>query len=423
MADNPNFITRSTEWALDKVGLRFASAEEMEKRTGGIYTFGDGGFASVHRAGSDKRLLQSITGLAALRIIANGVSGLKVETLKKDGEGNFVPSKGTISELFNVAPNESMTAHDFISNLFHDYYVHGAGYARIERNDIGQVTALYYLPCNAVEVLSNGDLKVDVVNSRGHVLKHKIKREDAFIFSNLRGEGLLKTHADLFELEQFCVQDLKTFYRKGSKITTVVHSPKLFSQQQKQSLKASMKRTSGPNSADSVVLMDGVQDLRIEKLSVTPADAGTTDILNDTQRAIATVFGVPGGMLNQQVVTTFSNASQQRINLVNQTIEPLVHALEDAIHLQLMTPAQRKKTRINFDTAPLLKGDSKTQAEVHSIYYHGGILTANDIRKDLGLSPIEGGDTLHTPLNLGDAAEGYEEDNTTSEDDTTLENQ
>lgn len=409
MADNRNILQRSRDFVF---GQR-TSIDEIEQRTGGAYVINAEGFTSAFRAGSDERMLQSVTGNAALRIIANGVSGLTVETLKKDKDGNLTPAKGTISDLFNVAPNDMMSSHDFICNLIHDHIIHGKAYARIERNAVGQVVSLFYLPCNAVEIQPNGSAKVAVVNSKGYVKSHIIKKEDLFQFNNLRNEGVLKQHADLFELESFCIQDLKTFYRKGSKITTVVHAPKLFSEKQKQGLRASMARTSGANSKDSIVLMDGIENLKIEKLSVTPADAGTTAILADTQRAIATVFGVPGGMLNQQVTTTFNNAAQQRINLVLQTIEPLVHALEDAIHLQLLTPAQRKTVRINFDTASLLKGDAKTQAEVHSIYYHGGILTANDIRKDLGMAPLEGGDILHSPLNLGDAAEG--EDTTSDE--------
>lgn len=417
MADNRNIIQRGRDYIFG----RKTTMTEIEERTGGAFAVGNNQQFAAFNSSTD-RVLQSVTGRACLEIITKGVSGLTVEVLKKDSNGNLFPTKNAIADIFGFSPNPEMTAHDFLTNLLHDTIVHGEGFARIERNTLGVTTGLYYLPCNAVERLPNKDYKVTVVNEKGYVKAVNFDKDDIFSFKSTRGAGILDTNSNLFEVEQHCFNTVKSFFAKGARITTVISSEKKMSQEQKDHLRAALTTATGSNATATSVVMDGVP-VTITKIAVTPAESGVTDVLADTQRAIATAFGVPGGMLNQNVATTFNNAEQQRINLVLQTIEPLVHALEDAINLQLFTPAQRKNLRINFDTAALLKGDAKTQAEVHSIYYHGGILTANDIRKDLGMAPMEGGDVLHTPLNLGDAAEESTEETDTTEDTTTDSNE
>jgi hypothetical protein len=46
----------------------------------------------------------------------------------------------------------------------------------------------------------------------------------------------------------------------------------------------------------------------------------------------------------------------------------------------------------------LMRGDIMTQVQRNVSYWNIGVISANEIRKEEGLPPIEGGDEFYTPM-------------------------
>lgn len=55
---------------------------------------------------------------------------------------------------------------------------------------------------------------------------------------------------------------------------------------------------------------------------------------------------------------------------------------------------QDKNIKIEFDVNYLLKTTKQTEASYYSTLVANGIMTVNEVRKELGLSELEGGDKL-----------------------------
>jgi len=387
----------------DRLARRFGymtadSMKEEQRNMGGAFAVPTGGFYTSFTAG-DNRILYSATARACIELITNGVSTLDVEMTKKNRDGKYLPAKHNLGELFSFSPDGRMTAHDFLGQLVYDMLIFGAGYARIERNELGTVSALHYIPFTAIRHESNGTYTISFTDTRNMVRTVNHPADAIFVFRNLKGMGLAESHEKYFQLEDYSVGTMAAFFEKNARVATLIHSTAKFSEKQSQAINAAFHKTTGAT-GQQLLVMDGVPDLEVQKLAVTPADSGVLDALSEVTEAIARAFGVPAVLLNLQSETTFKNIEEQNIFFAQKTIEPIVHALEDAITLQLLNPSEQKKWRINFDVSTLVRGNAKEEAETLSKLVNGGIITPNEARIKLKLDSIEGGDTLMTPVNV-----------------------
>jgi hypothetical protein len=70
--------------------------------------------------------------------------------------------------------------------------------------------------------------------------------------------------------------------------------------------------------------------------------------------------------------------------------------MQDEFTRKLVKPSEEGVT-VDIDETWLMKGDMKTTAEYLSKLTAGGILTTNEARNIIGLSPVEGGDEIVIP--------------------------
>jgi HK97 family phage portal protein len=71
------------------------------------------------------------------------------------------------------------------------------------------------------------------------------------------------------------------------------------------------------------------------------------------------------------------------------TLQPYITMIESEFNRKLI---KDDRYTINLDETYLLKTDKTAQATYYSTLLSNGVLCVNEVRNDLGLSPIEGGD-------------------------------
>lgn len=115
---------------------------------------------------------------------------------------------------------------------------------------------------------------------------------------------------------------------------------------------------------------------------------------------IARWFRVPPHMIGDMEKSTSwgSGIEQQSIAFVTNTLRPWIERLERAYsrYMLMFEP----DSYIRFDEKRLLRGDSKTRAEVDAIRIAWGTRSPNEARLDEGEPPREGGDVYLEPLNM-----------------------
>ena len=179
-----------------------------------------------------------------------------------------------------------------------------------------------------------------------------------------------------------------------------------------------MNRFQGPNNAGRPMLLEG--DFSFQEMSLSPKDMDFISMKNMSATDIASVFGVPSQLVGVPDAQTYSNVQEARLGLYEETIIPLCKKLESDLNEWLM-PMYDENLRIEFNT-----DDIPALSERRRLIYANvtnavtqGIMTRNEARERLGLTPLDGADDLYisaTLFPLGAEAPEAPEENDNDED-------
>lgn len=393
------------------------STQDVETRdflSGGSFVTNAGSYFTNFTEG-EGRVYTSPMGRACSNVIGNTVANTKLRFYKKGRNGQFTEAYHPISDLLCVTPDGDTTAFNFFHALSYDIVNNGVGYAEVVR-DGDLITALHYISSTNVTRKPNRDYSVQYINKFGVRSKREVKRDNMVAVYSTKGIGIQKAHKDLFQLESYLNTFTKDFFEKGGTFSTVISFDQTLTAQQREDLRKSLYNLQGQAGNHGTMMLDFAQ-AKVDRLSAAPGEADTSEINRFVCESIARLYGVPAAMVGLPANITFNNMENQNILFAQKTIMPLLESIRQEVVMKLLTQAERKRWKVEFDTDHLLKGDSQTQATVFSTYLNSGIMTANEIRAELGLSAVEGGDELKTPLNLVDASEASKESDDTTDND------
>lgn len=82
------------------------------------------------------------------------------------------------------------------------------------------------------------------------------------------------------------------------------------------------------------------------------------------------------------------------------TLSPLLEKIELEFERKLYKPSERSRIDVRFDTSVLLRADKQSLANYYNTLFNIGVVSANEIRKQLDLPAVEGGDSHFVQVNL-----------------------
>ena len=169
----------------------------------------------------------------------------------------------------------------------------------------------------------------------------------------------------------------------------------------------------------TVILRDGA---RFHASQATP-DKSQMIESRDTQVAdVARFYNLPPHKLGLQVQTSYASLEQENKAYFSQTLQPWARAASDECDNKLLTPGEKRLRRFFFkhDASGLMSTELPELMDLATKGVSTGVITPNEARQYLGLNPIEGGNELLRPLNMGSSTES-EGDSVESEEDEPTE--
>lgn len=106
---------------------------------------------------------------------------------------------------------------------------------------------------------------------------------------------------------------------------------------------------------------------------------------------IARFFGINPVLLGQKDSSSYTTLEMVQSDFLIHTLMPYIAMIEEEFKLKLNPD---KNIKIEFDVNYMLKTTKQTEASYYSTLVSSGIMTVNEVRKELGLSELEGGDKL-----------------------------
>lgn len=384
---------------LDRIMRRSPGTVEPEQRKEEENVFG---LALNYNGWSTYKTSQSLALSAVYRcveVITNGVASLPVKLYRTDEKGFKYEMHNNLSFILSKKPTGKMNAFTFYKLIVKDILLQGNAYALILRNGKGEVIGLQYIQAGMVSPIDRGDrIEYQVTGIKGFV-----RQEDILHFMNYTDNGVygisVLTHARrTLGIADYGENASENFYKSGGCTTGFLKFDGPSSGKQREEILSAWNQATGGvrNQPNGIPVLPA--NVNYTQLSVNPADAQLLESREFSIVEICRFFGVSPTKCFDLTHASYNNSEMAELAFLNDTLRPLLTKIEMEMETKLFKPEEGYD--IKFDVSELLRTDKKSQAEYFTKLFNLGVLSPNDIRKELDMDEIEGGDIHCAQINL-----------------------
>ena len=340
--------------------------------------------------------IQVSTVYACVRVIAETVASLPLHLYEETTDGSQKAAKHPLYRLLHDEPNPEMTSFVFRETLLSHMLLWGNAYCQIVRNGRGQITALYPLLPDRMEVDrdKNGGLIYIYTTTDGKrmpVHPVNILHIPGMGFDGIVGYSPIAMEKNAIGLGMAAEEYGSRFFSNGATPSGVLTHPNTV--KNPAALRQSWNAAYGGNAnAGRVAILE--EGLKFERISMPNNEAQFLETRKFQVSEICRIFRVPPHLVGDLEHATFSNIEHQSISFGVHTIRPWLVRMEQSMNRALLTDSEKARFYVRFNMDGLLRGAYKERMEGYAIARQNGWMSANDIRELESMNPIadeEGG--------------------------------
>lgn len=357
--------------------------------------------------GSNDRALQIGAIYACSKILGEDVGSLPLfvfERSKDRKEASKAYDHPCYEKLHDLA-NPETSAVSFRECLTSAAALTGRGYARIARNGVGDVSALWQLSPNEVtEEKDRAGNYYYLVTERGGPQKtyesKDIFRVDGFSFDGYKGNNVLRYACKTIGLTDSAQTYAQEFFDNDHTPGLVLEHPGKLTPPAIQLIKEAWERAVASHSV--AVAAEG---MKVNAYGQTNDKAQLIEQRKFQVIEACRWFRMPPHKLADLDRAHFTNVEQQDTDYFRSTLRPWLVRWEQAVYRCLLSVTERTQFFAEHSVEGFLRGDFKTQTEGFAALWDRGVLSVNDIRAFLNQNPIPDGDKHFVPLNFRDISD------------------
>lgn len=372
--------------------IETATAEQRESE-GLFYPVGDTSVTS-----SNAQKIADV--FSCVNIKANALSIMPIKTYirTKKGKEDYYSSK--LYEILRYSPNPNLTASLYKKMISQDLDLRGNHYSQIVRNGLGEVTALYPLISDNMEVsLSSQNRKIYKYNGKqiqSNKILHIFDIPDA---KGLKGISRIEKAKETLQFAKNSGSFGNEIFKNATSPSGAFEMDGELGDEAYSRLKEDLnEKYSGLKSTGTPLLLEG--GLTFKPLSIKNSDAEWLASRKFNREQIASIFGVPVSMINDSTNTAYGNLEQLYLTFYSGTLFALATIIEEQLRLSLLKPAEKRFTVFKFKFNAMLRVDTATRAAYYQTRFNIGSITPNEIRAYEDENKIPDGDETYAQLNL-----------------------
>ena len=336
-------------------------------------------------------LAQSPEVVTAVNTIARLVGSMTIYLMKNLPSGGDVRVFDKMSRLVDIEPNHYMNRSNFIQWIVRTLYLEGCGNAVVwPRTDRGTLTELIPVPAMYTAFLPDGLWNGYRIAINGEAfdptqLLHFVLNPGSFY--PWQGDGYTLSLTDVANTLKQAAATSKGFMASKWKPSLIVKVDALADEF---STKAGRQKlledyVEGADAGQPwLIPAEGFDVKDVKPLSL--SDLALADFVELDKKTVAKILGVPSFVLG---VGEFKR--EEWNNFVSTTVMPLCQIIEQELTRKLLLQPDE---HFVFNSRSLYNYDLADLADVADNQYVRGIMTGNEVRDWLGLSPLEGLDDL-----------------------------
>lgn len=361
-------------------------------------------YNSANAYNTNKAMLLS-TVYRCVEVISDSVAQLPLEPYKMDSSGYKIKfTSHPTYRLLNKEPNSKMSRFTFMKTLIVSTLLKGNGYAYIERDELGNAKALHFIPSEFVTILTPTTIKDNIAYSVVGINKtvescnmiHILN----FSYDGITGVSTLTHAKNTLGLSVDSEAHAAGFFKGGANLAGILKINSTLNTKQKEELKRSWQSAFSPSvgTPNGVAVLEGNMDF--QSITVNPSDAQLLETREFNVIDICRFFGVSPVKAFDLSKSSYSTVEATELAFLTDTLAPLLEKIELEFERKLYKPSERDSIDVRFDTSSLLRADKAALASYYNTLFNIGVISPNEIRKQLDLPAIENGDETFVQVNI-----------------------
>ncbi|MGK9199020.1 phage portal protein [Sinorhizobium meliloti] len=359
-----------------------------------------------------ERALDVSTVFACIRVIANGVAQVPLRVMKElpDGKGGTPATEHPLYTVLNRRPNKWMTSFELRETLI--FHAALTGNAFFYKNMVrGQVRELIPIDPGCVTITRNNDYSltytVSGIDGRSMDFPQSlIWHLRGPSWDTWRGLDAVQQAREAIGLTIATENTQAELHANGAMPSGVYSTDQKIDPEKYKQIQAWIAaQVSGSNRHKPFVIDS---NFKWTPQSMSGVDAQHLETRKFQTEQLCQSLGVFPQMIGHAgQAMTFASAEQVFLAHVVHTLGPWWERIQQSIDVNLLDGPEDAGYYAKFNANGLLKGAHKDRAEFYSKALGTGgspaYMTPNEIRALEDLNPIEGGDELPKPTNVGGA--------------------
>jgi HK97 family phage portal protein len=327
---------------------------------------------------------------------ANVVASLPLFVYNQRPDGQKTLARGDVLyQVLHDSPNPRMTPFDFWRAMMMNHDLRGNAYARIDRNNQGEVVALWPMPADQVRHV--------VLDDGTSVYEYRLGTDVAYLAEQnvLHIKNLGNGTTGLPKLDYMAAtvseagngqKEANGTFANGGKPTGVLMVDTLLKQEQRDKLRQNMAELAN-GSTDRLYILEA--NMKYQPLSLTPEQQQLLESRRFSVEEICRWFDVPPVLAHHNNVTTWGSGVEQIVDGWHKlSVRPMLVNLEQALRKRVFSARQRAIMTAEFSHDALLRGSLKDRYASYQVGINAGFLRPNEARQFENLPPVDGGDVL-----------------------------
>lgn len=332
-----------------------------------------------------------------INIICDTIGAMPVYLYREVEGYQQIVEEDRRNRVLSVMSNTTLSALNLKRSMLKDLILRGNAYAIINR--IGEDVELEYIPVDYVTPKKDSTgYYFEVQSFSTDVLGEKFEKRivdyaDMFVlirnnkFNSIIGKGLLDYAALSLDMATEESNYMSNMFKNGISAKAMLMAKNGLKGGIKEKLKNDLlKFYSGSKNAGKMLVLEG--DYTLANLSLTPSDMKLIENKNFTITDIARYLNIPKHLLNiDRQQGTYSNITQERLQLLQNTLLPYVITIETACNQKLLTEDEiNQGYYFKCNTSEMLKLTPEDQANYMLNLYKEGVVVVDEVRAALNLS-------------------------------------
>lgn len=285
-----------------------------------------------------------------------------------------------------------LSKYTFIKLLIQSIMLRGNGFAYIERAGDGTVTGLRYLPSGDVQIHYNKEKK-ELYYTCGYITNRRIEPINMIhllknTYDGVNGVSTLTYATRSINLSNNTENSANAFFTSGCNLAGILTVQGQLNDKQRDQIRSSWNQAYTNGGAGLAVLQG---NMNYQPIQLSAADSQMLESREFNITDIARFFGISPVLLGDLSHSSYSTIEATQNQFLLHTLNPYIVLVEEEFTRKLFKPSERNLV-IDLDETALLKTDKSALAGYYGALLDKGVLCVNEVRKELGYSPIDGGD-------------------------------